>query len=218
MADEPTKSRRGCFFYGCIASSVLLLVILIAGIVGMRYAKRMFNEFTDTQPSQFPAVKLSAADLEKLEQRIETFREAVRQHKGTPPLELTPDEINGLIATDPDMKPLKGKLYVTAIEEGRFKGEVSVPMEEAGLPLFKGRYLNGAGTFALSLRNGLLRLTISEARVKGKPVPEVYMQKIRNQNLAHNINTDARAQVALDALESIELKPGKLVIVPKLNR
>jgi len=87
------------------------------------------------------------------------------------PLTLTSDEINALIATDPDLQPLKGKLYVT-LENEHIKGQLSVSMDEAGLPMFRGRYLNGSGTFSLSLRNGILRLTAQEIAVKGKPLPE----------------------------------------------
>jgi hypothetical protein len=41
------------------------------------------------------------------------------------------------------------------------------------------------------------------------------LQNIRKQNLAKKINSDPRDSVALDHLESIDVKDGKIVIVPK---
>jgi hypothetical protein len=89
-------------------------------------------------------------------------------------------------------------------------------MEHVGLPVFRGRYLNGNGTFSVSLRNGALHVVpVSLTSVKGRPVPEVYMDKIRRQNLAQNMNNDARARAALDQLADIQVKENQLILVPK---
>lgn len=215
--EPPIKKQRGCLFYGCLGGLVMLLIIVIAGLVGLRYAKKMVTDFTDSAPTPIPAVKLSPSEIEQVRKRIEDFRQAVRAQRPTPPLTLTTDEINALIATDPDLEPFKGKVYV-AIEGDQLKGQMSIPMAEAGLPAFRGRYLNGAGTFKLSVRNGLLYLTAQTIDVKGKPLPEVYMQKIRTENLARNLNSDPRASAALDRIQNIQVKDGKVVIVPKENQ
>src|SRR5580765_455898 len=121
-----------------------------------------------------PAVRLTQPEIEKLQQRIDRFRDSIRQGQSTSPLMLNADQINALIATDPDLKVLKGKLYVT-IEGGQLKGQISMPMEEAGLPVFRGRYLSGVGTFSISLRNGMLHITATAIEsANGRPVPEIY--------------------------------------------
>jgi len=214
MESETPKSRGGCFRIGCIAGLVLLLVLIIGGLVGMRYAKKMFNDFTDSKPAPLPPPRISRAEIDQVEQRIEEFRQAVRTDRATPPLELTADEINGLIAYDPDFRGLKGKLYVRLAGD-KLEGELSLPMEAVGLPLFKGRYLNGMGTFGLSLRNGRIDLRTLSFVVKGKSVPEVYMQQIRKQNLADSINDDPRARAAFEKLQDIKVREGKLFVIPK---
>ena len=215
--EPPIKKRRGCLFYGCLGGLVMLLIIVIAGLVGLRYAKKMVTDFTDSAPTPLPGVKLSPAEIEVVRKRIEDFRQAVRAQRPTEPLSLTTDEINALIATDSDLEPFKGKVYVS-IEGEQLKGQVSIPMAEVGLRAFRDRYLNGAGTFKLAVRNGLLYLTAQTIDVKGKPLPEVYMQKIRTQNLARNLNNDPRASAALDRIKDIQVKDGKVVIVPKENQ
>ena len=215
MANERPSSRRGCLFYGCLTGVLLLLIALAGGLAGYRYARKMFNDFTDSQPLAMPPVQLTQPQIDQLQQRIEAFRQAVRQSESTPPLALTADQINALIATDPDLKALKGKIYV-AIEGGQLKGRLSVPMEQLGLPMFRGRYLNANGAFTVSLRNGQLQVTaITLTSAKGRTVPEIYMDKIRRHNLAQDMNSDARIQVALDRIADIQVKDNQLILVPK---
>jgi hypothetical protein len=209
-----SKPRKDRFRYGCLVALVLLLMVVLGGLFGLYYAKRMFNDFTDTKPAPLPQMRLSRAEIDALQQRIDLFRQATRSGKATEPLTLTSDEINALIATDPDLSALKGKLYVT-LSGQQIEGQLSVPMEEIGLPIFRGRYLNGTGTFNISLHNGQLRLGATGFVVKGKRIPQVYMDQIRKQNLAEGINSQPRAAAALDRLQEIKVQDGKLLIVPK---
>jgi hypothetical protein len=174
----------------------------------------MVTDFTDPGPTPFPAVKLSPAEIGQVRKRVDDFREAVRAQRPTQPLSLNADELNALIATDPYMEPFKGKMHVT-IQGDQLEGQISIPMTEIGLPAFRNRYLNGAGTFKVAVRNGILHLTAQAIEVKGKPVPEVYMQRIRTENLARNLNSDPRVSAALDRIEDVQVKDEKVVIVPK---
>jgi hypothetical protein len=47
------------------------------------------------------------------------------------------------------------------------------------------------------------------------PLPEVYMQEIRKQNLAAGFTNEPATAAVLQALEEIQVKEGKLVVVPK---
>jgi hypothetical protein len=217
MTEQQAKTRRGCFFYGCIAGLVMLFIVVVAGLLGLRYFKKMVTDFTDSKPAPLPVLQMTQAEMDQVRARVDEFRDAVKAGKATPPLTLSADEINALIATDPDLQPLKGKLYVT-FEGTQIKSQLTVPMAELGLPAFRDRYLNGTGTFNLGFKNGMLRLSAQAITVKGKPLPDIYMQKIRTENLARNINSNPRASVALDKLEDIRVKDGKLVVVPKQSQ
>jgi hypothetical protein len=214
MTAQGPEPRRGCLKWGCITGLLLLLVIAIAGLVGLHQARRLVTQFTDAQPATLPVADISPAEMASVEDRIKTFRNNVRAGRSTPPLALTAREINGLIATDPDLEPLKGKVFVTIVSN-QLQGQVSLRMEDAGLPMFKGRFLNANGAFELALKNGILRLTARALEVKGRPLSATYMQEIRKQNLARNLNREPRVSVALDRLSEIKLEDGKLVIVPR---
>lgn len=213
----PVKPRRGCFFYGCLSGIVCLVIILVAFLLGLYQLKKMLNFYTDSHSVPLPTVQLSPAALDELKQRIENFQDAVRSGRPTPPLELSSDEINAYIETDPNFAKVKGKLYVT-IEGNRLKGQVSLPLDDLGLRLFRGRYLNGSGVFDVRIHNGYLVVTPEVLVVKGKPLPGVYMDKIRSQNLADSLNNNPRASVAFNHLQEIRVGDGKLVVVPKLEK
>ena len=217
MPDQPIpKARRGCLFYGCLTGVVCLVAILVAFLLGLHLFKKMLNEYTDNQPMQMPAVQMAPAQIEQLQRRVDAFAQAVRAGHTTPPLELASDDINALIANNSDFRGWHGKLYIT-LDGDKVKGQVSLPMSRLGLPLFHGRYLNGSGTISVSLKNGVLQVSPQELLVKGKPIPSVYMDRIRSENLATQGNNNPRSADALTRLQSIEVKDSKLIIVPKAS-
>jgi hypothetical protein len=214
MTDPAAKPRRGCFFYGCITGLVLLVLVLGALMVGLHYVKKMVNQYTDTQPMELPTVQMSQAEIGSLKQRFDAFEQAVREQRPAQPLALTADDINALIGNARNREALKGKFYVS-LEGDQLKGEVSVPLREVGRGMLRGRYLNGSATFNLSFHDGALSVTPQTITVKGKPLPEVFMQEIRKRNLAAQSVNDSNAVAVLQGLEDIQVKEGKLVIVPK---
>jgi hypothetical protein len=214
MTDQTPKRPRGCFFYGCITSVVLLALLLGALLIGLHYVRKMVYQFTDAQPMTLPTVQMSQPEIEKVQERFEAFQTAVREHRPTKPLVLTADEINALIASGPDAQPFKGKFYVS-LEGSQLKGEMSLPLQDLGLRMFKDRYLNGSATFNLGLHNGVLFLTPQTITVKEKPVPEVYMQGIRKENLAAGVVNEPKAVAVLQGLQDIQVQDGRLVVQPK---
>jgi len=210
MTDQPVKRRRGCIFYGCLTSCILVLVVLAGLLLG--YLK-ILNGFTDTKPMTLPTVDMSDSEMQQVRQRVDAFRNDIRSGRSPQPLTLTGNELNALIATDPNLQSLKGKLYA-GIEGNQINGQISLPTSQVGLGIFIHRYINGSATFNLSLTNGILNLSAQSLTVKGHAIPEKYMQQVRAQNLAQGINNDPKASVGLNKLQSIEVKDGKIVIVP----
>jgi hypothetical protein len=215
MTNQAKKTPRGCLYYGCIMGLVLALMLVVGLLFGLRFARKMINEFTDNKPAPLPALRMEPAQISQVQAKVTAFAESVKAGKTTPALELTGDEINALISTNASLQPLRGKLFVT-LEGTQIKGQVSVPMEDLGLPLFRGRYLNGTGTFRLTFAAGILRFLPETLEVKGKRVPDTYLERIRKQNLASRMTEgDPEAAAAFDRLQDIQVKDGKLVIVPK---
>ncbi|HRT59030.1 MAG TPA: hypothetical protein P5038_20585 [Candidatus Paceibacterota bacterium] len=214
MTANQTKPRRGCLVYVLIVVSILGLVLIAGALVGMRYANRMLREFTADTPEALPAVQITPAEAQQLQQRVARFRDALRRGAPTPELALTADEMNGLIATDPQFSALRGKVFFQ-MEGDRLQGRISAPLDQLNLPIFRGRYLNAKVTFDVSLNNGVLRVSPQDVQVKGQPLPRVYLDTLRKQNLAESFTADSSASEWLGKLEAVRFQEGRLVIVPQ---
>ncbi len=227
MSDQITPPpqatrRRGCFFYGCITVLIVAVLLGIAGFFAVRYGLNKFaafvTQYTETSPGTLPSVQVSPAEYAELNQRVTAFNDALTAQKTTPPLVLTGQEINALIADSPAWKQLKGKLYVT-VEGDQIKGEVSIPMDDLGkmpgLSRLKGRFLNGSASLKISLRDGTLFVTMQSLQVKGQSPPENIMAQLRAQNFAQNIYNDPKGSEMIRKFESIDVKDGKITIKAK---
>ena len=221
---QPAK-RHGCFFYGCITCIVLFLIVAVAGFFAVRYGLNKFAAFveryTETAPMALPKTQMAEAEYQLLDKRVTAFADALKARKPVPPLELTSDEINALIASQPDWKQLKGKVFVK-IEDDQVKGQVSLPMDDIagrvpGLSRLKGRFLNGSAAFKISLTNGVLSVTLQSVEVKGQSPSGQTMATLKGVNFAQNATQDPKTSEALVKLESIEVKDGKLIITPRVK-
>jgi hypothetical protein len=149
-----------------------------------------------------------------LQDRVKAFREAVDAGTAIEPLVLSGDDLNALID---DNAEAKGMIYVT-IEKDELKGRISIPLDKLGLPMVKGRYLNGEADLKASLFDGELIVHIDAIEVNGKKPPEQIMTDLRKQNIAKDFTKDARNAAMLRKLESLEIKDGNIILKVRAKR
>jgi hypothetical protein len=214
MADSQQKRGRGCLFYVLIALAVSVVMLGFGAFFGLRYARKLINELTDTQPATLPTVQLPEIQMFQLHDKVDTFKDAVRDGDLTPPLELSADELNALIETDPGFGALKNHLFVT-ITNSQLGAQISFRAEELGLGRLRGRYVNATGVFHVMIETNELKITAESLSVRGKPIPRNIMREVAAENLADRFNRDPRAAAGIQKIESVEVKDGKLVVVPK---
>lgn len=215
MTGSPAAARRrGCFFHGCLVGAVGLLLMLGGLLVALHYTWKTMLRFTDSQPAELPAALLSRSEKNQLKRRCAAFEAALREQRPAPALTLSADEINALIADDPRLQGFKGKVYVR-LAGGQLQSQLSVPLEEAGWPQLKGRYLNGTATFRLSFQNGALAIRPQTIRVKGRPLPEIYMRAIRKWNLAAEAARQPQVGALLQELADIRVRDSQLTLEPQ---
>jgi hypothetical protein len=210
-------ARRGCFFYGCLSVAILALVlVLVAGLtfyIGKRTAERLVRDYTEATPGLLEKVELPPAEMDALQRRWTTFKDALDAGQTSAELVLTAQELNALISQN---KELKDRLFVR-IHDERVTGEVSIPLEHDLGPLkLKDRYLNGTATFKVSLSEGFLDVRVEDIQVKSKPLPSVFMRELRKQNLALDYQRN-HPQVATNVakFESVQIQDGKVVLRSK---
>jgi hypothetical protein len=214
MADPQPRKKKGCLFFMGIIAVIALVVLALGAVFGLRYAKVLVGELTDAQPMSLPTVQLPEAQMFQLHDRVDTFREGVRDGEAVAPLELTADELNALIETDPMLAAMKNHLFVS-INGSQLSAQISFRAEDLGLVRLQGRYVNATGDFRVALTNAELQITAQTLLVRGKPIPRNIMREVTAENLADKFNQDPRASSGLKKLEAVEVKDGKLIIVPK---
>jgi hypothetical protein len=217
MPVENPPRRRGCLFWGGLIAGIFLLFALLAGYAGYRYVRHLVYEYTDTRPTPIPVVHLSDTEITNLQQRVQNFDNSINQDKLVEPLILTAEEVNALIANaNKSNSPSPVRLYFS-FNDDRVQAQLSLPTDGFGLRMLRGRYFNGSGEFVVSLHNGRLLLHVRSLFVKGRPLPDRFMQSLRAQNFADAWTNNVEFDRALAKLQEVKIENGKLIVVPKLH-
>ncbi|MCM2372288.1 hypothetical protein [Aporhodopirellula aestuarii] len=214
----------------------MLLAIVGIGFGTYYFITVQVAKYTDTQPAEIPVVEMEPEELTALESRIELFTNQVRgpadgvmddddasaaestdQDTTTPvdvpaeqpqmrELVLTANELNALIASNPD---LRGRVFVE-IADGRLFGKVSIPMDM--FPGGDGRFFNADAEFDVSMQDGILVVRLTDASVKGERIPQQILEQFSRENLAKDAYSDPDNAEVLRKFESIEVKEDSIIL------
>ena len=214
---QQQKTRSGCWKYGGIGCLVIIIVAIIGGYFAYKGIKGLLSEMTEKYTStvqvDLPTVDASTEEVAAIVDRVDSFTNALQGDDLPEPLTLTSRDINILINNHPKWQELAGKVYVT-IEGDQVKGEISLPLGEAG-KMFNGRFLNGSASFRLGMEPGRLLLFLDSAEVGGEKLPGEIITMLKERNLAEKTNERPDVAEMLKKLESINVKDGSLIISPK---
>ncbi len=210
------SSKGRGWLFGCLIALIIgmiAVIVLVATVfVGLRNLR---DSVTDTAPQELPITQLSAETLEAAQAKVAVFREAVTDDQPTAPLVLSQDDLNALVQGDPDWVFMKDKIHFS-IEGDEIGGAISIPLEALGVSFLEGRYINGAATFSVFLRDDLLHVYVRSLELKGEPAPEAFLSGIRTENLAGDPQRDdPELREMIERLESVEIKDGQLIVIPK---
>ena len=209
--------QGGCWKAFAIGCCVLVVVAAVGGYFVYRGASglltKIADRYTSPTPMELPVVEVSDSESAEVLQRVAAFSEAVRQSEPSPPLVLSSRDVNVLINRHPEWKVVAGSVYIT-IENDRVKGDIALPLDELG-GAFKGRFLNGSALFRVDMAAGRLLLFLDSVEVAGKPLPNEFMNVMRANNLAEGANQKPAVKAVLEKLQSITVRDGTLIIVPK---
>src|SRR5262249_20842008 len=93
---EPPRKGHGCFFWGCIFSLLLLILIIIGfflmGWLFVRTVNQAVEKYTQSAPMELPKAELAEDQVKSLDERLDAFKKSL--DNGEPAtLELTGDEL-----------------------------------------------------------------------------------------------------------------------------
>jgi hypothetical protein len=219
--EEPTR-RHGCFFYGCLITGILgLLLLIAAGLITYvlyRSLSQFVDENTATAPRELPKVEVPPEARQAIKEKVDAFDKAADVKDSPQTLVLTADELNALIDESPD---LKGQIYLT-MEGDQIKGKLSIRLEKLsyfleklGIGLLRGRYFNGEVELKGSFSDGTLKLMIESLEVNGRRLPQPFVTQVTDMIV--EFSKDPRHANEVNKIESIEIKDGKLIIKTRVK-
>ncbi len=214
---QPFPVKEGGILKGCLLGCAVLCTgfAVVLGILiyaAYNVATGLLDDYTATAPRVFPLVEIPDEQRDLLFGKVDMFANALEgKDAPLPVLELTADEINLLLQQYPGGGNGLNWLRVDIVGEA-LRGEISLPLGEFSLP---GRYLNGSGEMTVRVNGGQLQVFLNSLEVDGRSLPIQALTMLREYNLALDANNDPQVRSALERVDSIEVRDGKLVITPK---
>lgn len=212
FSSTPENTQRkgfpcGCFLGGCLV--VLLLVAVTAG-VGSYFAYGWYQtqlaKYTSETPMELPSIHITEEEVEAVVAKFDQFQEQFEQGDAPQEFVITVDEINALIAKNPE---LRGRIYVSIVEDN-LKADVSFPVDQ--LPGGKGRFFNGSVILHVELEDGVLIANVTDAEANGQPIPEPFIEPFRRENIAKEFYKDPEMARALKRCEQLIIESDRIIL------
>jgi len=217
----PTVAKKrgfGCCGCGCLFLAVLAL-LLCALIGGTGYlAYHEIVQVTSTTPVTIPTFDGGDQVYSSAQQKMQAFDHDVQNHVPAT-LRLSADEINTLIARNPNFSKNNIQLYVS-MHDDQARLQSSIPSGLFSGNTIKGRYLNADVSFSLSFDNEskMISFNLKSAKVGSTTLPENNLAGIQaSTDPAINgiLQKTAGFKEIIQQASSIEIKDSELVIQTK---
>src|SRR5437870_2487168 len=210
----PRRKGLGCFAQGCLILLVFAIVLAIACFAGVywglhRHSALFYGSYWLAKtrsiaeaPKAVPEFSASDQQMQSVRERWQDFEQKTRA--GQPAeIELGADDINTLIAKNPDMG---GKVFVS-IEGNQLRLQTSDPLGEfLGRP---GYYFNGDITVEFKGAQSLENPQLNRIVVNGEQVPsDLLSWKYRSRRLRDYLADHGNSY----HIGTIEVRDGKVIL------
>ena len=210
----PRRKGLGCFARGCLILLIFAIVLAIACFAGMywglhRHSALFYGSYWLAKTRSIAEAPISVPEFTGSDQRIQAVRERWQDFEqktraGQPAeIELSADDINGLIAASQD---IRGKVFAS-IEGNHLHLQTSVPI--GGFLGRPGYYFNGDVTIELNGPQSLENPAFGQITVNGEQVPTDFLNwKYRSRRLREYLLDQRNAY----DLGTIEIRDGKVIL------
>ena len=209
------KKGMGCFGCGCLAVVVALLLLVALIAIGAYYTYNRLDALTSTTPESVPSFDGGDDVYQRTMQKVNTFSQALAQNQPGS-LELTADEINTLLAHEPELAANQAHVFVS-MSGDRMKVQASLPTTLLPGGWFKGRFINGVVEFSPSFDPDTksLNLALHHLHTSSIDIPESTLASIQdavNQLMNTQLQSSSSTKLLLDHAKTIEVRDGNLEI------
>ncbi len=200
----------GAFAVAAIAMALIIAVSLIVPPVIQSTVER----YTSTVPMPIAENPLPEIEQDALDDRVESFADAIEDGQNPEPLILTGQDLNALLQKLWADEDLPGEMALR-IEDGRLRSDLSIPLEPGFsigpfTPEVADRYLNGTVTFRVALEGDRLTADIERFSMNDKTLPGwivdavereyIEGQFLQNKDLREFTDKLARIQVGANSI------------------
>jgi hypothetical protein len=162
----PQRKGLGCFAKGCLILIGFVILLGVAFAAGTYFAVRFLrSEYFPPAQIELPASTATAQEQQAVRARWNAFEAAARAHQPAR-IELTADDLNALIASEPK---LRGKAQVS-IDRNAGHLRVSVPLD--ALRWLRGHYVNAECTVESAPDGNPADARVRSILVNGRPMGE----------------------------------------------
>lgn len=202
---EPPPQRHGvgCFAKGCLILVVFFILLALSFVAGTYYAARFLRtEYFSSEHERLPISKATVEEEQAVRARWDAFEKAARHHEPAR-IELTADDLNALIASEPK---LRGDAFVT-IENNTAHLKVSIPIGRSFW--LRGRYINAQCTVQSAPTGKPEDARITNIVVNGRSVGEEFLSW---QYEAWSFKRYVDKWTGETNLKTFEISDGKLIL------
>ena len=210
----PRRKGLGCFARGCLILLIFAIVLAIACFAGMywglhRHSALFYGSYWLAKtrsiaeaPMPVPGLTDSDQQIQAVQERWQDFEQKTRA--GQPAeIELSADDINGLIAASDDMH---GKVFAS-IEGNQLRLQTSVPI--GGFFGRPGYYFNGDVTIELNGAQSLENPQFRRITVNGEQVPTDFLNwRYRSRQLREYLSDQWNAY----DIGTVEIHGDKIIL------
>ncbi len=158
LPSQPVRRPRGlgCFVKGCLLTITILMLCGVGiGAVGLFLYKSAHAYYTE-QPVPVRAFAATDEQYQAVLAKLQPFNEAMNEGRAAT-VELTADDLNTLIARQPQLAALRGRTFMDIVN-GQLVVDLSFPLTDDNSPAQ--RYINARTTFDASFATGKLTLAL----------------------------------------------------------
>ncbi|MBI3117237.1 MAG: hypothetical protein HYZ00_01025 [Candidatus Hydrogenedentes bacterium] len=207
--EKPRKSNT-CLV-GCIGVVLVIMVFtFVAVFVGVYAFSQLREAFTSDAPAPVPQVQYTDQQAQEVQQRLQQFENALDAGAGAT-LELTPQDLNILLRSDPRSEFLANSVYLDIVDNA-LTAEVSMPLDM--FPGMSGRYLNGSIGMDIDVVNDRLVVSLEKLTVRGREFPGQVLSQFEGE-LNKGLTEDAEVRKFAQKIESIAVENGQLRVTLK---
>jgi hypothetical protein len=196
LSPPPFKPRGpgpGCFLKGCLTLFIVFMVMgVIIGSLGY-YVYSAALPFMSVEPGHIRVSPATDEQYQALIERLRPFNDALEAgHAAT--VELSADDLNVLIARDPQFADVRGHLYVSIVN-GRLMADVTTPISEVEGNGPKA-YFSGRLAVDASVIDGDLAVVLRHVEgLDGRPLPPLIERFVTSGGFVQTFEQSVRDRV-----------------------